>query len=194
MFLFTHGDSYTTALKWMLILGVRGVWGPHWNVYTCVATLHNINMNRFNKWQDTFLQPLALGEIDQNTDCTLLRKCQVCVMLKCNGLQLQYNRQSGDVWTYLQIRYFKFPMTDSYVNNIMCFYFYSPPEGLRRGKSASELQRKGGVGLPGQQSTGWTSEVTMVYSSDWSMRSCLSTLVWLVSLISPARNISSTTV
>lgn len=32
------------------------------------------------------------------------------------------------------------------------------------------------------------------YSSDWSMRSCLRTLVWLVSLISPARNISSTTV
>lgn len=33
-----------------------------------------------------------------------------------------------------------------------------------------------------------------VYSRDWSMRSCLRTLVWLVSLISPARNISSTTV
>jgi len=32
------------------------------------------------------------------------------------------------------------------------------------------------------------------YSRDWSMRSCLRTLVWLVSLISPARNISSTTV
>lgn len=34
----------------------------------------------------------------------------------------------------------------------------------------------------------------LFYSSDWSMRSCLRTFVWLVSLISPARNISSTTV
>ena len=34
----------------------------------------------------------------------------------------------------------------------------------------------------------------VLYSRDWSISSCLRTLVWLVSLISPARNISSTTV
>jgi len=33
----------------------------------------------------------------------------------------------------------------------------------------------------------------IVYSNDPNINSCLSTLVWLVSLISPARNISSTT-
>lgn len=40
----------------------------------------------------------------------------------------------------------------------------------------------------------WEGWLVVFYSSDWSMRSCLRTLVWLVSLISPARNISSTTV
>lgn len=40
----------------------------------------------------------------------------------------------------------------------------------------------------------WKGRMAGVYSRDWSMRSCLRTLVWLVSLISPARNISSTTV
>ncbi len=40
----------------------------------------------------------------------------------------------------------------------------------------------------------WLIDWQARYSKDCSMRSCLSTFVWLVSLISPARNISSTTV
>lgn len=34
----------------------------------------------------------------------------------------------------------------------------------------------------------------LVYSKEFNIKSCFSTLVWLVSLISPAKNISSTTV
>ncbi len=58
-----------------------------------------------------------------------------------------------------------------------------------------------GCSMGGRSLWRWAVPVAMVtdwltgcYSKDCSMRSCLSTFVWLVSRISPARNISSTTV
>ena len=45
-----------------------------------------------------------------------------------------------------------------------------------------------------EEEEGWGGAKGGLHSKDCNIRSCFSTLVWLVSRISPARNISSTTV
>lgn len=45
-----------------------------------------------------------------------------------------------------------------------------------------------------EEEEGWGGVKGGLHSKDCNIRSCFSTLVWLVSRISPARNISSTTV
>lgn len=74
-------------------------------------------------------------------------------------------------------------------------HFWSSVKSLLWGRRL-EWQEQGSVS-GARAADSWADGgawLLVFYSSDWSMRSCLRTLVWLVSLISPARNISSTTV
>lgn len=75
-------------------------------------------------------------------------------------------------------------------------HFWSSVKSLLCGRRLKWQEQGSVFGCQGSRFVGrWGGGWLFIfYSSDWSMRSCLRTLVWLVSLISPARNISSTTV